>query len=296
MRRSEASAGNRQAWVGRYKLALSLLAVVVVSLVCGLALGIASNHNPASALSLSFYIEPLSFEQVNPDQVVMQVLVSNGSTYLDLSHGRKLTCDGVAFLQGHITVVGGIRKMVSTDMRITLPPQPPGGAYTCVYTDETGQQTTLEIPANNPQILSLREGDVAPIPGSQTSGQTSGQAPPLVVSYLQPSLPAGGFSDNYAVAGWRAAACPELPECAIFTPCGSPNECGGIVRDSSRMYGPVAATTTSLTFEDLPFFQPGPGWIELHATLEWTQTNSSFASVGVHVEAQTGIHITWTRG
>jgi hypothetical protein len=56
-----------------------------------------------------------------------------------------LTCNGVT-----IPEVDSGRSIDPPTRAVTVPRQPPGGAYTFVYTVETGHQTTVVVPA--PQV------------------------------------------------------------------------------------------------------------------------------------------------
>src|SRR5512146_174399 len=87
---------------------------------------------PASQLQLSLRFDATASEPSNPlppDKVLVTAWFQSAQVQVVPSGGQTLFCDGV-----NVAVPARLDR------------QPPGGVYTCVYTDERGQRTTVIIP------------------------------------------------------------------------------------------------------------------------------------------------------
>lgn len=299
--------GRRSSTDSRARLVLTLLLVAAALLACG-SCGyygrttyvptVTLTNAPASALNLAILILPAG-EKVQI-QAALTVAANNLNNLVILHNGQKLTCNGVEFPT--------LRPVIQ------LSPQPPGGAYTFVYTDERGQQTKFVVPVGStpPKILSPHAGDIVPIPtskagliGTPATTPTSSTRPPdlvasLVVQYILPEFPVGSDITSFAEAGWA------IPNCASSEKRHTvqcEHEWGTIDTGTSESNDTGAAKTKTTTFSDLDYplgagfeaFQPGPGWIGLNYSIHWTPTDSGFAYTHLDMQQMIEFPITWVR-
>jgi len=211
--------------------------------------------------------------QFAPDSAVTTVFVSvtfsNASEGFVLSGKQSLTCNGVKVPSG------------------AVPRQPPGGAYTFVYTDEQGHQTTLivPVPQGTFQALSPTPHASVPIPmntrHTPPASATPGPRSPeftnvLSIHYRFLLLPQNATATMSAYASF--------PNGAVF---GTEEPATGtyLLSDAGTPYG-----------QGFEAFPPGPGLITLKASIDWTPPASGFHTVQVVYGATLVYAITWTKG
>jgi hypothetical protein len=160
---------------------LPLLSLLLATLACGISVGShygyqppPVTHRPASQLRLAIQIGG-QYEQygASPDvQAQVRVFEVSNSNEVSLADKASLTCNGADI------------KRNSYGFSLPCPPQPPGGVYRIVYTDEHGAATTVvvPVPVGTFSILSPSAGASVPIP---TNGV-------LTVRYTIPTPPANG--------------------------------------------------------------------------------------------------------
>lgn len=307
--------GRRASISRRATLTLSLLCVGAALLACGAASAVTLTNGTASALKLNIQIYPV-YPYPASRKMQIQVDIADASGYpVNLRNGQKLTCNGVGFPQGGRSLSGSSSAPDETVIQVS--PQPPGGAYTFVYTDERGQQTTLVVPVGSTplQILSPRAGDVIPIPtpkagpiGTPAITPAAGPQSPdlgasLVVQYLLPETPPGATITSYVAAWWAIPDCAAPEKRLGYTSCKTRSELGFVSAGTVDKSGTGAALTKTVTITDgspdsgytFATFQPGPGWIHLDARIDWTPATTGFAAVNVQMQSATEIPITWVR-
>lgn len=201
-----------------------------------------------------------------------------------LSGGQRLTCDGVSDPRES----AGSWSFAA----FSIPRQPPGGAYTCVYTDERGQHTTATIamPPGRFAITSPVAGAHVPIAG--------GVDQPLVIHYDFPSPPgyvapapgqaaAPPAQGPYAIVG-GGAGCGEIPP----APVQCPPQDGGQQPATGVYFLSDAQAAPGNRFEQTVSV---PGYIYLWLRMRWLAPAGGFQRIEVDTEDQTPIvPITWT--
>jgi hypothetical protein len=285
------------------RVGLAILGAVIV-LACG-ATPTPLKTAPARDLQLSF--EMVGAYTSADGLVQMKVYVSDPSKggLVALSGSQRLTCDGVS---GDMQGAGGGWWTAY----FALPRQPSGGAYTCVYTDERGQQTTATIamPPGRFAITSPAAGAHVPIPGPLGLKATVTPSPnqahdpawldqPLVIHYVFPRLsgyvpPPSGQSVTpppqgpYAIVG-ADAGCGDIPPTPVLCPPvhGSGQSPTGIY------YLSDAAYASGQGFDQIV---PGPGYIYFSLGMHWSAPAGGFRSIVVESEDVATVPIVWTAG
>lgn len=184
---------------------------------------------------------------------------------------------------------------------------PPSGAYTCVYTDERGQQTTLHVrpPTGDLRILSPARGATLHIPGpppgppvatpTDAPGATPAvqlprpaglvSAPPILVRYVPLVPPAGAtVTERDVEADLRGPITRSDAAYAL------------VISHDQSMSGEVActdkATRVGWGFDS---FAPGEGRLDLFGHLLWKQEGAGFAAVQVNFNYVRMEPIAWVR-
>lgn len=298
----------------RVTLTLTLWCVGAALLACGSVGAVTLTTGAASVLKLNIRIYPV-YPYPASGKVQIQVDIADASGHpVNLRNGQKLTCNGVEFPHGGLPLFGP--STAPDDTTIQVSPQPPGGAYTFVYTDERGKRTKLVVPVGSTplQILSPRAGDVIPIPtpkaglvGTPATTPAPGPRSPdlvasLVVRYQLPETPPGATINSNVQAGWAIPNCASPKKRLGFTACNTQSELGWVSASTADRSDTGAALTKTVTIADggpdgytFATFQPGPGWIHLDAWIDWTPATTGFAAVKVQVTSTTEIPITWVR-
>lgn len=195
----------------------------------------------------------------------------------DASPGENLSmaCNGVTFphLRGNFL------------LQITVPRQPAGGTYTCVYTDEKGIKTPfiIPIPTGILAITAPKAHDTVPIPNSASSspGATPppGTIPPsasstLTVHYTAPTIPAGASVAVVAGADGGSVSISGVANTVTDTV---------DISDANR---PSGSGFQALT--------PGmPGEIRLGLDFSWSPSTEAFHKISIHYTDMLSIPITW---
>ncbi|HLW00891.1 MAG TPA: hypothetical protein VKT82_19685 [Ktedonobacterales bacterium] len=199
--------------------------------------------------------------------------------------GTSLACNGTAF-QWDIYDFGAA---------ITLPRQPAGNAYHCVYTDEQGKKTSflVPIPPGTLAITSPTPGDTVHLAGGPSSPPantpTPGPRPPALVStvpirYTLPTLPAGasGRLEFEAICG--KSHCPsQWGHQSIGANSPATGTCA--ITDADLAYGSG--------FETFP--SASSGTIQLTSTFSWSVPVSKLLGLRVEYTDMLSIPVIWSR-
>jgi hypothetical protein len=291
--------------VSRRTALLPVLAAVLagaVALACG-ATPLFVTTAPAADLEL--HVEILGLYGPPQDQVHLSVTIEDPSKHslVALTTSHRLTCDGVTNPNQAVQPWWAASFVV--------PRVAPGGAYTCVYTDERGRHTTatIDIPPTPFAIIAPSAGAAVPLPGwlapqatvtatadAARTGQTIVQ--PLLIRYDFPSPP--GYT-------------PPSPSKSFVPPAQGPYAlvsggagCGPVLY-STMLYPPVSpygqAATGAYALIGPPhppvFYcalmppLPAPGFIYLTLSTRWTAPAGAFRGIQVATRDYTVIPITW---
>lgn len=253
-------------------LLLPLGGALVILLACGAAPNTVATA-PASTMNLSIRIDNQLIPDSTGTMVSIYVTFSNASEGFVLSGKQTLTCNGV--------------KLPSGAVRWAVPREPPGGAYTFVYTDERGHQTTLivPVPKGTFQVLSPTPDASVPIPmhtrytplASATPGPRSPElVNALSIHYHFPLVPQNATATMSAYASSSNSAVYGTEEPATGT---------YLLSDAGMPYG-----------QGFEAFPPGPGVITTKTSIDWTPPASGFHTVQVVYGASLVYAITWTKG
>ena len=120
---------------------LTLLAALLMILAC---MSVAKlKAAPATTLQLTVVLQG---GLVPASQVKISVYITTTpNAWVQFAGHQKLTCNGV-----NIPEVDSLNSNGPPTRTVTIPRQPHGGSYMFVYTDESGHQTTVVVPA--PQV------------------------------------------------------------------------------------------------------------------------------------------------
>lgn len=210
-----------------------------------------------------------------PEVGINLTFAKQGDAGASPGENLSMACNGVTFphLRGNFL------------LQITVPRQPAGGTYTCVYTDEKGIKTPfiIPIPAGTLAITAPKAHDTVPIPTSASSspGATPppGTIPPsasstLTVHYTAPTIPAGASVAVVAVAYGGSVSIAGVANTVTDT------------IDLSDANRPSGSGFQALT--------PGtPGKISLRLDFSWSPPSEAFHKISIHYTDILSIPITW---
>ncbi len=207
----------------RLRIAVSFLAALIV-MACG-ATPVLLTTAPAGDLQLSIRLTGAFTTTDGPVELRVTIQDPSKGGFVALNGGQRLTCEGVSDPNDEDHPWTGAVFLV--------PRQPPGGAYTCVYTDEHGQRTTLTLPVPSGRVafVSPAAGARVPIPQPPNEPTATAAATPvpsqptplsLVIHYTFPSPP--GYTAPQADSTSTPAAQGAGPYATIFgeVGCGAP--------------------------------------------------------------------------
>lgn len=279
----------------RFSLFMGVMALVVVSMACSEAPVL--QQAPAHALSLNVGLSDDGGARPT-DKVSLVFFFEDGKQAVRLSGKQRLTCDGVDLIPHStpgpiLSAYGGVTR------------QPPGGVYTCHYTDENGKQTTFFIPepTGHLAITSPRAGAMVPMPWRD-------EPPPYFVTpTATPVAPVlhDPFTIAYTLPGVPTSQHPVGPTgihaivygCVDVTP---PPSCGVETEgEVAEAWDEAPAQTGTLLVGNVPVPQdtgyhhlvPGPGQVDLFLFMKWTLAPQGFRSIHVDVEEHVITTFTW---
>ena len=292
----------------------ALLAVLAVAVTCGAPSYL--KKAPASELQLAIQLDNALVAGDAPVQITVRVDDPSSNVGVALSDGQRLTCGGVSD-------PGDEAFQHAWDVaRFLVPRQPPGGAYTCVYTDESGQQTTATIPVPLAPLafISPTAGAHVPIPTS-LEPQPVASPPafacvfntqlrqPLLIHYTFPVPP--GYtpplpSQSFPLPSWPAyndfavqkpyAIVTAQAGYGVFSPL--PGECGESSGPGQAATGTYALSLvvnySSYQSDQFERFVPEPGYIMLNLAMQWLPPAGGFHAILVNTQDSLTIPITWT--
>jgi hypothetical protein len=194
---------------------------------------------------------------------VIVVVTAGGANFVRFTNHQHLTVNG---LEVPHKDSGSSREPPRRD--VTLPRQPPGGAYTFVYTDEQGRQTAAVVPAPPVDFTITEPAAGAQVQIPRLTSQT------LTVHYTVPfppaSLPAAPATSQDRVVAQANGNCKEHRR---------ESSCLLIGGGADPVTGAVAlgkfAAPYGYGFENLA---PGPGSIQLVMTVSWYLPTAEFFS------------------
>jgi hypothetical protein len=202
------------------------------------------------------YIPPLGSPPSK--QVTLVIKLQDAKGPVILSHGQSFVCEGAIWdSQSYPPLI--VRH------------QPPGGAYSCVYTDERGQSTqiTIPVPPGTWKILNPAAGAQVPIPLKTGN---------LTVTYEFPRLP------SYATTRVSVNAVGYANYPNSFSDAGQNPATGQITV-------PLVSSGTPPAYTQ---FEPGEGYLTLNGDISLTLPASGFHSVQIQYSDSTMNYITWT--
>lgn len=209
-------------------LLIALLAIPII-LACGITPR-AITTAPARDISLTITIngQHATFPSTASSSVLVHVsfMVAGYRGSVILSPSHSLTCNGVPL-------------NLTTGVGAPVPRQPPGGAYTFIYTDEQGRQTTLVVavpsgsfaitsPATGATIALPRQPNLGPAPTAPTgTAFTQGSANPASLVALEATpAPAATLTPPQTAPTPAPNATPTPP--ATQLPSGTPTPVGQV--------------------------------------------------------------------
>jgi hypothetical protein len=270
---------------------LTLLAAVLMMLAC---MSVAKlKAAPATNLNLSVVFEG-GLAQVSKVKISVYI-TTTPNAWVQFAGHQKLSCNGVT-----IPEMDSGRSNDPPIRTVTIPRQPPGGAYTFVYTDEGGRQTTVVIPTPQVDLAVTQPLANARIPIPKTPSPTGEQNPELP---RPESLASEPFQITYTVP-FPIDALPvedqKIPPIdqafvSITGSCrhGKPTECmlrGGGIDASGSATISDNYTPYGHGFEN---FAPGPGAVALNMTVLWNMPDTGFNSFRVQYEDGVSEPVTW---
>lgn len=244
------------------------------------------DHAPASSLDLQIEVDD---QYATTSGVTIKASFSQSPTQpIILSGKQRFECDGASFPQ-------------TVQPQVSVPRQPPGGAYSCLYTDDQGKQTSLSIavPQGTFAITSPTAGATVPIPVSPrplntpTTNAGLPRASPTVAS-PQPIPPANSLTIQYIL--------PILSsQISVFingeATCGNYNSCGVVYGSTSSSRDGAYTLSDFSTADGQGFdqFVPGPGSITLSQVTHGFYPSGGFSYLTVLYRDTLTIPVTWTR-
>jgi len=267
-------------------------------------------HRPASQLRLEIQFTGQYQQYGDRPSVVALIRVFEGTdpTQVSFAEQAQLTCNGSDL------------KLSPTNVTYPCPPQPSGGSYQFVYTDEHGASTTavVPIPTGSFAIVSPPAGATVPIP---TNGL-------LTIRYAAPIPPPNGSVaiDNvsaschdpalirpcsavFASLQHNATSTPGAPlglaAAAALPASRTPNLAPGATptpgaTSTSGVGGSATVTQSSaggtiLLMGDFSRFERGPGSIELSVEAHVPPDRGGFSAVTAAFVDTISASITWER-
>ncbi len=287
------------------RLILTLFAVLAVILACGATTPITIKKAPASELQLAILLDNALVAGDAPVQITVRVFDLSRGGDVALSGGQRLTCGGVDDPGDEAS--GKPWNLA----KFLVPRQPPGGAYTCVYTDESGLQTTATIPVPLAPLAFTSPTAGAHVPISAPFEPQSVATPAdarclinqvrqlVVVHYTFPVPP--GYTPPLPDQPVSPRFADQEPYATVTAQAGI----GSFSPPPAQCYEPsgsgLAATGTYvLSFVNTPSgvgFQqivPGPGYIELSLAMQWLPPAGGFQAILVDTQDSVAIPIVWT--
>lgn len=245
------------------------------------------DHAPASSLDLQIEVDD---QYASTSGVTIKASFSQSPTQLIILSGKqRFECDGASFPR-------------TGQPQVSVPRQPPGGEYSCLYTDDQGKQTSVSIavPQGAFAITSPTAGASVPIPVSThplntpTANAGLPRASPTVAS-PQPIPPANSLTIQYTLPVLSPDFSVSLNGKAT---CGQSNSCGVVYAPSTNLN-----TNGTYTFSDLGTadgqgfdqFVPGPGSITLSQVTHGFYPSGGFSYLTVLYRDTLSIPVTWTR-
>lgn len=268
---------------------LALVVAILCTMLALLACGRHTSDLPAHQLRLELdFLHALS----SSTRVIIDVnvLANDGGHWytVTLTNHQHLTVNGHA--------ADADSSLQFTD-QFTVPRPQARGAYTIVYTDEQGQQTTVVIPA--PQraltITMPAAHTQLPIPRPGAAMAIQYTAPfPLTSPFAH--APFAQLSGN--AAGSCKAAAPTEPGTPTATATAAvPSEpfCISIYSAQSSMTGTALVSDRGLVSKaGFGNLAPGPGEVAIYAQVYGDiPTTTGFAGVRMHFIDSTSLPITW---
>src|ERR1051326_7651408 len=122
---------------------------------------------PANSLSLCITIRNQYTTPTNQQGVFISITFSQGNISAALDGPLSIVCEGIK----------GSRAGIHINMTMDVPRQPAGGAYQCVYTDEKGTKTPLNIPIPAGALAITSPAAVAPVHVTDTPTLPPGVTP-----------------------------------------------------------------------------------------------------------------------
>ncbi len=265
------------AWRGHLKHAVRAVLASCFGLTLMLSCYKAPTISQASASDLSVLIQILDHTPT-ASKAKISVGFSKGDQVVALSGNLSMACEGVVFPPVQVG---------SSQSLITVPRQPDGGVYHCIYTDENGKKTSLAIPTpqGKGQIISPAPGATVhltePLYNSTSKSRPAGQVTAVTIRYTLPTPPAGARALARAVAY-----------------CGPAYDCVAVSGDEVPATGTYVLTDAHLPygsgFETFPI-----GWhseILLFLRFEWFPSATGFQKVHViYAGAPLVTDVTWSR-
>jgi hypothetical protein len=230
---------------------------------------------PADILSILVKVQG-QYAEANTIDIDFFFANKEGDT-VRLSVKQSMLCDGLA--SSHL---GNLAM---------LPRKPAGSAYQCVYTDEKGKKTPLNIPVppGTLAITSPASGAAVQIPGSPDLTPGAFPRPPertgtLTVRYTTPTLPSDASAQ--IINGEATCGSGVRPACGVVAGGQAPTTGSYTLTDATQHYG--------FGFET--FTAGSSGKIQLQSMLAWPLAASGFHSVRVEYDDTLSVPVTWSRG
>jgi hypothetical protein len=277
--------------LARIWTALVLLAAVFVMLACMQVTRL--EKAPASNLRLEVLFQG---GLVSASQVKISVsITTNPNAWVEFAGHQKLTCNGVTIPEKDSG------KSSDPPIRtVTIPRQPPGDAYTFVYTDEGGRQTSVVVPAPQADLAVTQPVANARIPIPKTPTPSEEQDPglprpeslasePFQVTYTVPfpkdSLPktSQDLPEADGVSARVTGTCRKGPLSQCLLSQGLSDATGSVtITDKNLPYG--------YGFENLA---PGAGSVEFGMEVSWYVPDSGFNSFRIRYQDGMSVPVTW---
>jgi hypothetical protein len=311
-----ASPAERAAWKKRriqYTLLLGLVLALLVF--CGykpVSLRTLSRA-PASAIRLSIAITgQYATPYTAASEVTALVTFSDASGSFALSGKQSFACNGTSF---------PVSTYIFT-YKTQLPRQPPGGAYSCVYTDDQGQQTalTLNVPQGALAITSPASGATVAIPGNPPTSPPDPSCPIFIVTptvtpnplytptdtpgpiQVSPTVPPAvrvpQASSRSLLISYTLPTLPPGAQAIVsgeaVSFCSNGMQYGTVSGPQERATGSYTlADTSSSSGQGFGLFVPGHGTIVLRAAFSWSPAAGGLSAATVSFRDMLAEYITW---
>jgi hypothetical protein len=309
---AQRGATPRALWKKMMGLLFSSSFLILMASFCNSGTVLTIAQAPANTLSVIITIQHQY--TTTTSAIIIAARFLQGKTEGPLDSKLGFACNGVELMR--------MDRYLASNM--SVPRQPAGGAYDCVYTDEKGNKTSLTIPIPpgtlaitspaagatiHPAAVPVPTPGVTPTPTpppppppprdtptpTPIGSPTPTSPPPIPTPTIPGTTPlTRGIMVRYIMPTLPANASAQVWVTALYTGAGSQSE-GGIVGPAAPATGAYLLTdTNSLSGVGFETFPPGSsGKIQLNSTFSWSLPPGGFQSIRIQYDDMLSIPVTW---